>query len=40
VFDLRSGVYERAAHVIGDEEYQATVPFPVTIAPARLVTVG
>jgi Uma2 family endonuclease len=40
VFELRSGVYVQAAHVTGDEEYRALVPFPVTIVPSSLVTVG
>lgn len=40
VFELRSGVYEQAAHVIGDEEYRAAVPFPVAIVPSELVTAG
>jgi Uma2 family endonuclease len=40
VYELRSGAYEHVAHVAGDEEYHAAVPFPVTIAPRRLVTVG
>jgi Uma2 family endonuclease len=40
VFELRSGRYEQAAHVTGDEEYRAVVPFPVTIVPSGLVTVG
>ena len=40
VFELREGSYERAAHVTGDEEYRAVLPFPVTIAPSRLVTLG
>jgi Uma2 family endonuclease len=39
VFELRSGAYEQAAHVIGDDEYHATVPFPVTIVPSELVTI-
>jgi Uma2 family endonuclease len=39
VFELRSGAYERTAHVTGNEEYRAAIPFPVTIAPSRLVTV-
>lgn len=38
-FELRSGAYEQTAHVTGDEEYRAVVPFPVTIAPSRLVAV-
>jgi Uma2 family endonuclease len=40
VFELRTGAYVRAAHVTGDEEYRAPIPFPVTIVPSRLVTVG
>jgi len=40
VFELCSGAYEQAAHVIGDEEYRAVVPFPVTIVPSKLVTAG
>ena len=40
VFELRSGAYEQAAHVTGDEEYHAAAPFPVTITPSRLITVG
>ncbi len=39
VFELRSGAYEQAAHVAGDQEYRAEVPFPVTIVPSKLVTV-
>ena len=40
VFELRSGTYEQAAHVIGDDEYRAIMPFPVTIVPTELVTLG
>ena len=40
VFELRSGAYEQATHVVGDEEYHAVVPFAVTIVPSKLVTVG
>jgi len=40
VFELRKGSYEQAAHVTGDEEYRAVLPFPVTIAPSQLVTLG
>jgi Uma2 family endonuclease len=40
VFELRSDAYEQTAHVTGDEEYRATAPFPVTIVPSALVTVG
>lgn len=37
VFSLRDGRYLRTAHVTGDEEYQADLPFPVTISPSKLV---
>jgi Uma2 family endonuclease len=40
VFELREGSYEQNAHVTGDEEYHAVLPFPVTIAPSQLVTLG
>lgn len=40
VFELRSDAYEQTAHVTGDEEYRAAVPFAVTIAPSALVRVG
>ena len=40
VFELRKGSYEQTAHVTGDEEYRAVLPFPVTIALCRLVTLG
>ena len=39
VFELRSGAYEQTAHVIGNMEYRAALPFPVTIVPSKLVTV-
>ena len=39
-FELRDGTYVQAALVTGDEEYRAVVPFPVTIVPSSLVTVG
>ena len=39
VFELRSGTYEQIAHITGDEEYRAAIPFPVTIVPSKLVTV-
>jgi Uma2 family endonuclease len=39
VFQLRQGSYEQTAHVVGDEEYPAVIPFPVTIIPSKLVTV-
>ena len=38
VFELRSGAYEQTAHVTGDEEYRAEIPFPVTITPSQLVS--
>jgi hypothetical protein len=40
VFELRSDAYEQTAHVTGDEEYRAAVPFAVTIVPSVLVRVG
>jgi Uma2 family endonuclease len=40
VFELRSGAYEQAAHVTGDQEYRAAIPFPVTVVPSRLVTIS
>ena len=40
VFELRSGAYEQTAHATGDDAYRASVPFPVTIVPSALVTVG
>jgi Uma2 family endonuclease len=40
VFELRKSSYEQVAHVTGDEEYHAVLPFPVTIAPSQLVTLG
>jgi Uma2 family endonuclease len=39
-FELRSGAYVQIAHITGDEEYHARVPFPVTIVPSSLVRVG
>jgi len=38
VFELRSGRYEQAAHVEGDEVFEAQLPFPATVVPSRLVT--
>jgi Uma2 family endonuclease len=40
IFELRKGSYEQTAHVTGDEEYRAVLPFPVTIVPSHLVTFG
>jgi Uma2 family endonuclease len=40
VFEPRSGAYEQVGHVTGHEEYRAVTPFPVTIVPSKLVTVG
>jgi Uma2 family endonuclease len=40
VFELRSDVYEQTAHVSGDEEYRADIPFDVTIVPFALVRIG
>lgn len=35
-WDLVDGTYVETAHVTGDQEYAATSPFPVAVAPARL----
>ena len=40
VFELCGGSYVQTAHVTGGEEYRAVLPFPVTIAPSQLVTLG
>ncbi len=40
VFELRDGKYEQVADVSGDEQFHATLPFPVTIRPATLVRTG
>jgi hypothetical protein len=37
VFSLRDGKYRRTAHVTGDAEYRAELPFAVTIVPSKLV---
>ena len=39
VFELRSSAYHQTAHVTGNEEYRAAIPFPLTIVPSKLVTV-
>jgi len=39
VFELRDGKYPEVANVTGDEEFEAKLPFPVTIRPAQLVAV-
>jgi Uma2 family endonuclease len=31
------GTYRQAAKVVGEEPFQATIPFPVTVVPADLV---
>jgi Uma2 family endonuclease len=36
VLRLVEGHYEQVARVVGDEAYEATYPFPVTMVPARL----
>lgn len=35
-WELRDGSYVAAAAVTGDEEWTASAPFPVTLAPSRL----
>jgi Uma2 family endonuclease len=37
VLELDAGRYVERATVAGDEPYQATFPFPVTVVPARLL---
>lgn len=38
VFELGSDRrYQQVSHVVGDEPFQAALPFPVTIVPARLL---
>jgi Uma2 family endonuclease len=37
VFSLRDGKYVETAHVTGDAEYRAELPFAVTIVPSQLV---
>jgi Uma2 family endonuclease len=36
-FELRDGKYEEVAHVVGEEEFLARRPFPVTVIPAKLM---
>ena len=31
-----SGTYQQVAHVVGDQEFVAARPFPVTVVPAGL----
>jgi Uma2 family endonuclease len=40
VLELRDGKYQQAARVAGDETFEATLPFPVTVTPSQLVRVG
>ena len=40
MFELRSGKYELAAQVTGDDAFEAKLPFPVAIVPSSLVTTG
>ena len=37
VLELREGAYVEIASVVGDEPYDATVPFPVRVVPADLL---
>jgi Uma2 family endonuclease len=36
-FELADGRYEESGHVVGDQRFGATRPFPVEVVPARLV---
>ena len=40
VFELRGGRYRRVARVVGDEAFDAVLPFSVTVTPSALVRVG
>lgn len=37
VFELSGGEYTEAGHVLGDQPWDATRPFPVRVVPADLV---
>lgn len=37
-WELRDGGYVEVANIRGEEEFAATLPYPVTVSPARLVT--
>ena len=36
-FEVREGRYRQVAHVAGDGEFLATLPYPVTVIPSALV---
>ena len=36
-WELRSGTYVQAGHVVGDETFTAQLPYPVSITPAGLL---
>lgn len=35
-----NNLYEQIAHVVGDDAYRATEPFPILITPSELGTIG
>ncbi len=37
VLQLAEDGYEQVAHVVGDEAYDVTLPYPMTLVPARLL---
>jgi hypothetical protein len=37
VWHLQNGVYLPVAEVTGEEQYRASMPYPVTVRPADLV---
>jgi len=37
---IRASASAQTAHVTGDEDYRPVLPFPVTITPSQLVTLG
>lgn len=36
-WELRDGHYVEVAHLVGEQSWSATLPFPVTIRPAELI---
>ncbi len=36
-WELRDDQYAEVAHVVGDQEYAAVTPYPVTVNPSRLL---
>jgi Uma2 family endonuclease len=36
-WELRGGEYAEVAHVVGDQQFAAETPYPVTVSPATLI---